>query len=85
MTRLRILSDMHLDTPNLPNIAAINQGDENIVVCAGDVMNNPIGSIRSEEQVFGQADHLCARQPRVLSLPEYRRRGRRHGRGHGHK
>jgi hypothetical protein len=43
MTRLRIPSDLHLDTPNLQNIAAINQGDEDIVVCAGDVMNKPIG------------------------------------------
>lgn len=37
--KLRILSDLHIDYCDLQNIAAIKQGDEDVVVCAGDVSN----------------------------------------------
>lgn len=58
--RIRVLSDLHLDAPNLGNIEAIKQGGEDVVVCAGDLSNGGSGLFRLRD---------CFPQKRILFVP----------------
>lgn len=50
--KLRILSDLHLGASEHSHIDAIKQGDEDVVVCAGDVSNDGVKSLMWLRQTF---------------------------------